>query len=103
MSAQLTAVGGIDIEPFNPDTAGPTTWAQMYRSLGIQVVPAHRPSKDTQWKRPCLPSWTQYQNELVQDAVFDEWYGPQGKYRAHQSMGLLTGAASGGVFIVDLD
>jgi AAA domain-containing protein/bifunctional DNA primase/polymerase-like protein len=91
------------VEPFNPDTAGPTDWVQMYRSFGIQVVPAYRPGEVEQWKRPCLSTWREYQHELARDEVFDGWYGPQGKYRTRESMGLLTGAASGGAFIVDLD
>jgi hypothetical protein len=39
----------------------------------------------------------------VGQSVFDSWYGPNGQYRANNNMGLITGAASGGLLCVDLD
>jgi hypothetical protein len=81
---------------FDPDFAAASDWARLYRAAGLQVVPC----KD---KRPVLKAWKEYQNELVPDAQFEVWYGPQGQYHAWNDMGLLTGKASGRVLMIDLD
>lgn len=78
----------------------------MYRDLGLQVTPAHTPAHmppGGQWKRPVL-DWTEFQNALVPDSLFARWYDPaNGEHRNRKNMGVITGEASGRVFVVDLD
>jgi hypothetical protein len=88
---------------FDDDFASPVDWARMYRARGIQVVPGHAPRPHFQWKRPALREWKTFQEELVPEAVFDRWYGPRGEYTQVHNMGILTGHASGNIFVIDLD
>lgn len=89
---------------FDPDFADPTEWARMYRGCGLQVVPAMSPRDNKQqWKRPALPKWRALEHELTPDFSFERWYGDNGEYARRYNMGLITGACSGGVFVVDLD
>ena len=89
---------------FDPQFADPTEWAKMYRDLGLQVVPAMRPNENkTQWKRPALPKWRELENELAPDFTFERWYGDNGEHARRYNMGLIAGACSSGVFVVDLD
>jgi len=89
---------------FDPEFADPTEWAKMYRELGLQVVPAMRPSEHkTQWKRPALPKWRELEHELAPDFTFERWYGDNGEHARRYNMGLIAGACSSGVFVVDLD
>jgi hypothetical protein len=89
---------------FDPDFADPTEWARMYRGCGLQVVPAMSPRENKQqWKRPALPKWRALEHELTPDFSFERWYGDNGEYARRYNMGLITGACSGGVFVVDLD
>jgi hypothetical protein len=91
---------------FDPDFAAPADFARFYRSLGMQVVPAHMPKDTGQWKRPALANWREFQTSLVPQSQFDRWYGPQGEFRHHRNMGFLTGVATteGFVYwILDLD
>jgi hypothetical protein len=76
----------------------------MYRGSGMQVVPAmsHRENKN-QWKRPALPKWRELENELVPDFTFERWYGEDGEHARRNNMGLIAGACSNGIFVVDLD
>jgi len=76
----------------------------MYRSVGMQVVPAmsHRENRN-QWKRPALPKWRELENELIPDFTFERWYGEEGEHARRNNMGLIAGACSSGVFVVDLD
>jgi hypothetical protein len=94
-------------EDFDDDFAGPAQWAEMYRIYGLQIIPGYAPSDvkpGAPWKRPLLSEWTTLQNELVPDATFWRWYDPlTGEYRDRRNMGIITGACSGGVFILDLD
>ena len=87
---------------FDPDFASPADYAKMYRSLGLQVVPAKMPSEDKAWKRPII-KWREYENELTDTATFDGWYGDHGDFRARSNMGTITGKASANVWILDLD
>lgn len=91
------------VESFEPDWAGPGDWAAMYRAAGLQVVPSHMPSSGPNWKRPALADWKSLQEELIPDASFDRWYGARGEYSQRGNMGILTGRASGNVFVIDLD
>jgi len=92
------------MQSFDPDFAEPSEWARMYRSVGMQVVPAmsHRENK-TQWKRPALPKWRALEHELAPDLTFERWYGENGEHARRNNMGLIAGACSGGIFVVDLD
>ncbi|KRR12207.1 hypothetical protein CQ12_31665 [Bradyrhizobium jicamae] len=78
----------------------------MYRACGLQVIPCFAPSEVTKggsWKRPKLSEWAEFQGDLVPDAVFARWYGAAGEHAARDNMGMLTGRASGNVFVIDLD
>ena len=75
----------------------------MYRSHGLQVVPSHLPRPSTQWKRPAVKEWKQFQQELLPEAQFLRWYGQGGTFVRHTNMGLITGYASSNVFVLDLD
>lgn len=93
-----------DLPEFDGDEwATPSDWARMYRACGFQVVPAKSHTKDQSYKRPELSRWTEFQNDLVGQSVFDMWYGANGQYRTTNNMGLITGSASGGLLCVDLD
>lgn len=85
---------------FDPDFASTSDHAQMLRSLGLQVVPGHDPSSTQNWKRPLLSSWREFENALVPAATFDQWFGTT--YRG-SNIGIITGACSNNVFVVDLD
>ena len=89
---------------FDDSFAAPAQWAALYRRYGLQVVPAknHREDK-INWKRPALPEWRQLEYELAPDLTFQRWYGDDGQHASRTNMGLITGACSGGVFVVDLD
>lgn len=89
---------------FDTEFANPATYAAMYRAVGWQVVPAHDPTEGGQWKRPSLESWLEFRDALAPDAVFARWYDPQtGEHRARQNMGTITGKASAGLLVIDLD
>jgi hypothetical protein len=75
----------------------------MYRAVGLQVVPSHLPSEQQNWKRPALKDWKELQESLVPQATFDRWYSVQGEHARRPNMGLLTGRASGNIFVIDLD
>jgi hypothetical protein len=99
-------MGPASIPEFDPDFASPAEWAAMYRSCGLQVIPCYAPSevaKGASWKRPKLSEWAEFQGALVADAVFARWYGAAGEHSARDNMGMLTGLASGNVFVIDLD
>jgi hypothetical protein len=105
------APGGPDVMPFeqssfNPEFAGPSDWADLYRSAGLQAVPARMPDFDhpeRAWKMPALKEWVQFQEEMIPEAAFRRYYGPDGQFRQHRNVGLLTGRASNNVFVLDLD
>jgi hypothetical protein len=91
---------------FNPEFAGPSDWAELYRSAGLQAVPARMPDFDhpeRAWKMPALKEWVQFQEEMIPEAAFRRYYGPEGQFRQHRNVGLLTGRASNNVFVLDLD
>ena len=87
---------------FDEEWATPSAWAEVYRSSGLQVVPAYLPSEDKNYKRPFI-GWREWENELTPQAVFDRWYARGGQFASRVNMGFVTGQASGGVFCVDLD
>ena len=49
--------------------------------MGLQIIPGYMPGEGNgSWKRPLLSQWQPLQDELVPDATFARWYGPDGKY-----------------------
>lgn len=87
---------------FEEEFASIFDYARMYRSLGLQVVPSVYPSKGVlNWKRPALNGWREHQNEIASDAQFEGFF--LGINQNKTNIGILTGACSGGVFVVDLD
>ena len=84
---------------FEPDFAGPSDWALLYRGLNLQVVPAAFPAPGTQWKRPIV-KWREHENTLVDDGTFNKWFPPS--MPSKNQMGIITGKCSG-IFVVDLD
>jgi hypothetical protein len=91
------------LDTFDGDWSGPSQWAAMYRSLGLQVVPAHKPGEGDQWKRP-FGEWLEFREALANDAVFNRWFHPEtGEHRRRNNMGLILGKASGGIVAIDLD
>jgi len=94
-----------NMEEFDADFASPAQWAAMYRHYGLQVIPGWMPGEAKgSWKRPYLAEWVPLQERLVPDATFRRWYDPAtGEHRNRHNMGILTGACSGGAFIIDLD
>jgi hypothetical protein len=91
------------VASFEPDWAAPGDWAAMYRACGLQIVPSHLPSAHQNWKRPALADWKSLQEELVPDATFERWYSTGGEHVQRTNMGILSGRASGNVFVIDLD
>ncbi len=92
------------ITDFNSGVASPSDWARMYRNLGIQVVPAMTPQENSHsWKRPALSSWRGLEHQLVSDATFESWYSGGGQHSNRSSMGMICGACSGSIFVIDVD
>ena len=91
---------------FDEEFASPADYARLYRSIGLQVVPAMLESEKKQptdtIKRPAI-NWRQFTQELISDEQFDEWYGRAGIYSKRGNLGILTGVCSGRVFVLDLD
>lgn len=86
----------------DPLFATPSDYAHEYRGLGLQVVPAKTPSEDKSWKRPAI-SWREHESQIVSDDTFSRWYGKTGQFSKRENVGFITGAASSGIFVVDLD
>ena len=85
-------------EEFDPDWASARDYAQLYRRLNLQAIPSLLPMQAEQWKRPAI-DWKQHTGEIAADEDFAAWFpvGYQG------NVGILTGACSSGVFVLDLD
>ena len=90
-------------EQSDAESTSAAEFAQYYRSLGLQSVPARMPSEGADWKRPALRTWKEHSGALVSDSVFALWYGPGGQHLSRTNLGLLTGSASGRVFVLDAD
>lgn len=93
------------LDDFDPDFASPSQWARLYRSCGLQVVPAKSPSEakpNESYKRPVI-AWRQFEKTLITDEQFNAWYGPDGSFLRRPSMGVLTGECSGNLLVIDLD
>lgn len=87
---------------FDEDFASPVDFANLYRDLELQVVPAKTPSEDKSWKRPAI-KWREHENILVEEKTFQQWYGPDGEFRSRPNMGVVTGLCSKRLVIIDLD
>jgi hypothetical protein len=90
-------------DDFDADFASVPDYARLYRSLGIQAVPAKEPREDKSWKRPALAKWRDLEGALAPDETFNSWYGAGGQHKARANVGLICGKASGGIFVIDLD
>jgi len=93
------------IEDFDADFASVSQWARLYRSCGMQVVPAKSPAEVKRgegFKRPAIP-WREHEKQLVSDELFEQWYGPGGEFVNRQNMGVITGSCSGNLIVIDLD
>ena len=88
---------------YNKILSSAANCALQYYRLGLQIIPAYSPAEIDNWKRPRFIGWKKYQNELVSDQQFDSWFGPKGQFRETTNIGLVTGACSGGVFVLDID
>jgi hypothetical protein len=86
------------LSDFDPDFAGPADWAIMYRTAGLQVVPAPYPMRTRDDKRPSI-GWKQYQHEMADDEAFDRWFPSN----CSPNMGVIAGRASGNLLVIDLD
>jgi len=91
------------IPEFDDEFASPADYAKLYRSVGMQVVPAFMPREAKAWKRPNVGEWKQYTGEIADDSRFDKWYGPGGIYSSRTNMGLITGVSPRRIVVVDLD
>lgn len=88
---------------FDPEFASVPEFARVYRELGIQAVPAREPREGRSWKRPALVTWRDLESGLAPEEQFQQWYGPKGEHVSRSNIGVITGRASGGIFVVDLD
>jgi len=92
------------VPAFSPDFAAYYQWAEMYRTTGLQVIPAYSPDEAPKaWKRPKLSEWVPLQGELATQDKWDRWYGVDGEHVKRRNMGIITGACSGNVWVLDLD
>src|SRR5215218_6888756 len=90
---------------FDSDWADPCEWVALYRDLGMQVVPCHRPAgaTDATWKHPKLATRAQFATEPIPETVYEKWYGDGGEFARSRQMGMITGGASGRIVCLDLD
>jgi hypothetical protein len=89
---------------FDPDFACASDYAKLYRQVGLQAVPSHSPlDSPKNWKRPLLSTWKEFESTPVPDSQFDKWFGWEGSHKTRTNIGLITGACSGGAFILDVD
>jgi hypothetical protein len=89
---------------FDDEFASPADYARLYRSIGMQVVPANFPHEVREWKRPHFDlKWKQYQHALMNDEEFNGLFGPGSKYAGRQNMGIITGVSPRRIVVIDLD
>jgi len=87
---------------FEQDFASTADFARIYRDLHWQIVPAGDPRTLKAWKRPIV-KWRGLENTLISDDAFAQWFGEDGEYVRGRNIGIVCGACSGGIFVVDLD
>jgi len=92
------------------DVPATLSWALFYHSLGWSVIPAHRlagascscqlgPACVSPGKHPAI-AWTPFQTQRAGLDQIKAWF--TGPYREY-GIGIITGAASGNLFVVDVD
>jgi hypothetical protein len=77
-----------------PTTNDPLAWALCYHGRGYCTIPA-----DPGTKKPCVPTWGQYQTERPTEQQVRDWFGRDG----HSAIALILGAVSGNVAALDFD
>jgi len=88
-------------DDFDPDFASLKDYAREYHKHGLTPVPCKFPKNsqdEKSWKHPPVP-WKKEQYAQIDINKLEEWFSNPN----HKNIGLLTGAASNGVFVVDLD
>lgn len=87
--------------------------ARRYLELGLAPIPCHAPSAATKCtcrlgkdcvspgKHPAVP-WQRFQKKPIDDDQLLVWFGDGGIY-SERNIGLVTGAISGNVFVIDVD
>lgn len=76
--------------------------ARSYRARGIQVVQAMMPDEappPLQWKRP-RGKWEVFKTMWVTDAELNRW---EYVWKEKPNLGMITGAISHGIFVLDID
>lgn len=92
------------IEDVEGDFPSASSYANLYRHFGMQVVPANYPNEVREWKRPHFDlKWKQYQKSLMSDDEFSSLFDPSSKYAGRSNMGIITGVAPSRIVVVDLD
>lgn len=86
---------------FDPEFATLRDYAREYHRLGLTPVPCKFPKNsldEKSWKHPPVP-WKKEQYAQISEDKLEEWFSNP----SYKNIGLLTGAASNGIFVVDLD
>jgi len=87
---------------FDDEFASPADYAKIYRSIGMQVVPANFPGEVKEWKRPHYDlKWKQYQKSLMSDEEFNSLFGPGSRYASRSNMGIITGVSPRRIVVVE--
>lgn len=88
-------------------------YARRYLELGLAPIPCHAPVADRKCscrlglecvspgKHPAVP-WQRFQKKPIDDDQLLVWFGDGGIY-ANRNIGIVTGAISGNVFVIDVD
>jgi len=77
-------------------TGGIYASAIDYHDAGFSVIPCRVD------KRPALTDWKEYQERRASFQEIDSWFSPRNA-QTHQSIGLVLGAVSDKVVVIDLD
>ena len=84
----------------NFDFAGPAEWADAYRALRLNVIPASG-------KKHPVARWKEFQEALVPETVYQKWYAPGGEHCQNYHMGFLTGGGcledGKALLVIDVD
>ncbi len=87
--------------------------ARRYLELGLAPIPCHAPAADRKCtcrlgldcvspgKHPAVP-WQRFQKKTIDDDQLLVWFGDGGIY-SDRNIGIVTGAISGNVFVIDVD
>lgn len=86
---------------FDPEFASGGDYVALYRDIGWQAVPAVHPhdvGEGQPWKRPAM-EWRRHEHALADDETAQEWF----RAKPWRNVGVITGACSGGLWVLDLD